>query len=107
MKVTGKEIAHAGRKKLTSVVDGTSIPHIIASSSSTNMALANPSHTHSYSTILLGVSPLILRSESTWEMGSVRRVLGIHPWPCLFSEISQEMHRLDTTRDLYVAKGGA
>jgi hypothetical protein len=66
MKVIGKEIAHAGRKKLTSVVDGTSTPHIIASSSSTNVALANPSHTRPYSTILLGISSLILRScEST------------------------------------------
>ena len=66
MKVIGKEIAHAGRKNLTSFADGTSTPHIIVSSSSTNVALANPSHTRRYSTILLGISSLILRScEST------------------------------------------
>jgi len=41
MKVIGKEIAHAGRKNLTSFADGTSTPHIIVSSSSTNVALAN------------------------------------------------------------------
>jgi hypothetical protein len=40
-------------------------------------------------------------------MGSIWRVLGIDPGPCIFSEISREMHRLDITRDLYVAKGGA